>query len=80
MNEELMKKYSDCSREKIMFDEAKAFLEKHYNDTDFTQMIEEYQELSNKFRGSLLWQSLILDVLDHLERKIKHLKKIGAID
>lgn len=64
-------------RERCMFDEAYAFLEKHYNDSDFGSADEEgtityeYVELSQKYRGSKLWQSLILDVLDHLERKMK---------
>lgn len=31
----------------------------------------EYYELQAKYKGSKLWQTLLLDVLDHLERKME---------
>lgn len=65
-------------REKEMFDNAYLFLEKHYNDRDFGDLenresaIAEYQELQKKYKGSGLWQELLLAVNDHLERKMKY--------
>lgn len=64
-----------------MFDNAYLFLEKHWDDKDFGDMdnpnsaIAEYQELQKKYKGSGLWQDLLLVVNDHLERKYKYIKK-----
>lgn len=59
-------------REKEIFEEAYNLLEKHYEDKDFEQLTEEFLEINNKFRGSGLWQNLVLAVLDHLEAKAKY--------
>lgn len=59
-------------REKEIFEEAYNLLEKHYNDKDFEQLTKEFIEINNKFRGSGLWQNLVLAVLDHLEAKAKY--------
>lgn len=59
-------------REKEIFEEAFNLLEKHYNDKDFEQLTNEFVEINNKFRGSGLWQNLVLAVLAHLEAKAKY--------
>lgn len=59
-------------REKEIFEEAYKLLEKHYEDKDFEQLTKEFLEINDKFRGSGLWQNLVLAVLDHLEAKAKY--------
>lgn len=59
-------------REKEIFEEAYNLLEKHYEDKDFEQLTQEFIEINDKFRGSGLWQNLVLAVLDHLEAKAKY--------
>ena len=59
-------------REKEIFEEAFNLLEKHYNDKDFEQLTNEFVEINNKFRGSGLWQNLVLAVIAHLEAKAKY--------
>lgn len=59
-------------REKEIFEEAYNLLEKHYEDKDFEQLTNEFIEINDKFRGSGLWQNLVLAVLDHLEAKAKY--------
>lgn len=59
-------------KEKEMFREALEWLEVNYNNTDFDKLVAEIPTLCKKYKGSGLWQNLVLAVLDHLEAKAKY--------
>lgn len=69
-------------KEKEMFDEAFKWLETNYENADFNKLAQEYAELSilKKFKGSQLWQKLLLDVIEHLEAKAKYEKSLVKDD
>ena len=65
-------------KEREMFAEALNFLERHYEQTDFNQLALELPQQCRRYKGSGLWQNLILAVVDHLEAKAKYEQRIKA--
>ena len=59
-------------KEKEIFDTAFKFLERHYNDKDLELVAQELPIICSRFRGSKLYQNLILAVVAHLEAKLKY--------
>ena len=59
-------------KEKEMFDVAFKFLEIHYNDKDLELVAQELPIMCSKFKGSGLYQNLIIAVVEHLEKKLKY--------
>ena len=59
-------------KEKEMFDVAFKFLELHYNDKDLELVAQELPIMCSKFKGSGLYQNLIIAVVEHLEAKLKY--------
>lgn len=55
-----------------MFEEAYKLLETNYDNTDFDRLAAEIPTLCRKYKGSGLWQNLVLAVLEHLEAKAKY--------
>ena len=64
-------------KEREMFDDAFKWLEQNYDNTDFDKLASEIPTLCKKYKGSGLWQNLILAVLDHLEAKAKYEKNLN---
>lgn len=63
-------------KEKEMFSIAFDFLERHYNDKDLELVSQELPIMCSKFKGSGLYQNLILAVVAHLEAKLKYEKEL----
>lgn len=59
-----------------MFEEAYKLLEINYDSTDFDRLSAEIPTLCKKYKGSGLWQNLVLAVLEHLEAKAKYERKM----
>lgn len=57
-------------KEQEIFNVAFDFLERHYNDKDLESVAQELPTICSKFRGSGLYQNLILAVVEHLEKKL----------
>ena len=57
-------------KEKEMFDVAFKFLELHYNDKNLESVAQELPAIFSRFKGSGLYQNLILAVVAHLEAKL----------
>lgn len=57
-------------KEKEMFSVAFDFLSRHYNDKDLELVAQELPIICTKFRGSGLYQNLIIAVVEHLEAKL----------
>ena len=74
MEDKLLEKHIE------MFESAKEFLVKHWNDADMGSIEQkdsvtaELVEIDKKYSGSKLWQELILNVIDCLEKKMKYEK------
>lgn len=66
---------------KSLFQEAEAYMERHWYDKDFGDMndpnsaVSDFQRLQSYHKGSQLWQDLLLIVIENLERKYKYMKK-----
>ena len=63
--------------EQKMFSVALEFLERHYNDKDLELVAQELPVMCSKFKGSGLYQNLILAVVAHLEAKLNYEKEMG---
>lgn len=50
-----------------MFAEALRFLRDYYDEPDWDELAKELPILCNKYKGSKLFASLLLAVLDHIE-------------
>ena len=61
-------------REQEIFQTAFSFLERHYDDKDLELVAQELPIICSKFRGSKLYQNLIIAVVAHLEAKLKYEK------
>ena len=61
-------------KEREMFNVALEFLECHYNDKDLELVSQELPTMCSKFKGSGLYQNLILAVVAHLEAKLNYEK------
>lgn len=61
-------------KEKEMFEVAFDFLERHYNDENLELVAQELPIICSKFKGSKLYQNLIIAVVAHLEAKLKYEK------
>lgn len=59
-------------KEKEMFDVVFNFLERHYNDKDLELVAQELPAMCSKFRGSGLYQNLIIAIVEHLEAKLRY--------
>lgn len=59
-------------KEKEIFDAAFKFLELHYNDKDLELVAQELPTICSKFKGSGLYQNLIIAVVEHMEKKLKY--------
>lgn len=72
MEDKLLKKHIE------MFEAAKELLIKHWDDADMGSIEQkdsvtaELVEIDKKFKGSKLWQELVLNVIDCLEKKMKY--------
>ena len=64
-------------KEKEIFDTAFKFLELHYNDKDLELVAQELPIICSRFKGSGLYQNLILAVVAHLEAKLNYEKGMG---
>ena len=64
-------------KEHEMFNTAYDFLERHYNDKDLELVAQELPIICSRFKGSGLYQNLILAVVAHLEAKLNYEKGIG---
>ena len=64
-------------KEHEMFNAAFDFLERHYNDKDLELVAQELPIICSRFKGSGLYQNLILAVVAHLEDKLNYEKGIG---
>lgn len=61
-------------KEKEMFSVAFDFLERHYNDKDLELVAQELPTICSRFKGSGLYQNLIIAVVEHLEKKLNYEK------
>ena len=59
-------------KEQEMFNVAFDFLQRHYNDKDLELVAQELPIICSKFKGSGLYQNLIIAVVEHLEAKLKY--------
>ena len=63
-----------------MFESAKELLIKHWDDEDMGSIEQkdsvtaELVEIDKKYKGSELWQKLVINVIDTLEMKMKYEK------
>lgn len=57
-------------KEQKMFNVAFDFLERHYNDKNLESVAQELPIICSKFKGSGLYQNLIIAVVAHLEAKL----------
>ena len=64
-------------KEKEIFDTAFKFLELHYNDKDLELVAQDLPIICSRFKGSGLYQNLILAVVAHLEAKLNYEKGMG---
>ena len=74
MEDKLLEKHIE------MFESAKEFLVKHWNDADMGSIEQkdsvaaELVDIDKKYKGSELWQKLVINVIDTLEMKMKYEK------
>lgn len=61
-------------KEKEMFEVAFDFLERHYNDENLELVAQELPIICSKFKGSGLYQNLLISVVEHLEAKLNYEK------
>lgn len=61
-------------KEKEMFEVAFDFLERHYNDENLELVAQELPTMCSRFKGSGLYQNLLISVVEHLEAKINYEK------
>lgn len=59
-------------KEQEIFNVAFDFLERHYNDKDLELVAQELPTICSRFKGSGLYQNLIIAVVEHLEKKLKY--------
>ena len=64
-------------REQEMFNVAFDFLQHHYNDKDLELVAKELPAICSRFKGSGLYQNLIIAVVAHLEAKLNYEKEMG---
>lgn len=57
-------------KEQEIFQVAFDFLERHYNDKDLELVSQELPTICSRFKGSGLYQNLIIAVVEHLEKKL----------
>ena len=75
MEDKLLEKHIE------MFESAKEFLVKHWNDADMGSIEQkgsvtaELVDIDKKYKGSELWQKLVINVIDTLEMKMKYEKE-----
>ena len=61
-------------REQEIFQTAFNFLERHYDDKDLELVAQELPTICSRFKGSGLYQNLIIAVVEHLEKKLNYEK------
>lgn len=64
-------------KEQEIFSVAFDFLERHYNDKNLELVAQELPTMCSKFKGSGLYQNLIIAVVAHLEAKLNYEKEMG---
>lgn len=64
-------------KEQEMFSIALDFLKRHYDDKNLELVAQELPTICSRFKGSGLYQNLILAVVAHLEAKLNYEKGMG---